>query len=257
MSILYRVENGVAILEIDRPEVKNALNQEMYAALTRGLASAAQDDDVRSLLVLGQPGAFCAGNELTEFVNNPPTDADSPVLRFMFALTRFEKPVVAAVTGHAVGIGATLLLHCDLVYVASKARLSMPFVKLGLVPEFAASLLLPQRAGYLRAAEALLLSQPIAAEEAVAMGLANMVVPDEQVVDVAREVAERFNALPPEGVRETKRLLRESQRRPVEDRILEEARLFGARLGGPEVREAVAAFFEKREPDFSRVAKKD
>jgi enoyl-CoA hydratase/carnithine racemase len=257
MSILYRVENGVAILEIDRPEVKNALNQEMYAALTRGLASAAQDDDVRSLLVMGQPGAFCAGNELTEFVNNPPTDADSPVLRFMFALTRFEKPVVAAVTGHAVGIGATLLLHCDLVYVAAKARLSMPFVKLGLVPEFAASLLLPQRAGYLRAAEALLLSQPIAAEEAVAMGLANMVVPDEQVVDVAREVAERFNALPPEGVRETKRLLRESQRRPVEDRILEEARLFGARLGGPEVREAVAAFFEKREPDFSRVAQKD
>lgn len=257
MSILYRVENGVAVLEIDRPEVKNALNQDMYAALTRGLASASQDDDVRSLLVTGQPGSFCAGNELTEFVNNPPTDADSPVLRFMFALARFEKPVIAAVTGHAVGIGATLLLHCDLVYVASSARLSMPFVKLGLVPEFAASLLLPQRAGHLRAAETLLLSQPIAAEEAVAMGLANMVVPDEQVVDVAREAAERFNALPPEGVRETKRLLKESQQRLVEDRILEEARLFGARLGGPEVREAVAAFFEKREPDFSRVVKGD
>jgi enoyl-CoA hydratase/carnithine racemase len=257
LSILYRVENGVAVLEIDRPEVKNALNQDMYAALTRGLASASQDDDVRSLLVTGQPGSFCAGNELTEFVNNPPTDADSPVLRFMFALARFEKPVIAAVTGHAVGIGATLLLHCDLVYVASSARLSMPFVKLGLVPEFAASLLLTQRAGHLRAAETLLLSQPIAAEEAVAMGLANMVVPDEQVVDVAREAAERFNALPPEGVRETKRLLKESQQRLVEDRILEEARLFGARLGGPEVREAVAAFFEKREPDFSRVVKGD
>jgi len=257
LSILYRVENGVAVLEIDRPEVKNALNQDMYAALTRGLASASQNDNVRSLLVTGQPGSFCAGNELTEFVNNPPTDADSPVLRFMFALARFEKPVIAAVTGHAVGIGATLLLHCDLVYVASSARLSMPFVKLGLVPEFAASLLLPQRAGHLRAAETLLLSQPIAAEEAVAMGLANMVVPDEQVVDVAREAAERFNALPPEGVRETKRLLKESQQRLVEDRILEEARLFGARLGGPEVREAVAAFFEKREPDFSRVVKGD
>jgi len=257
MSILYRVENGVAILEIDRPEVKNALNQAMYAALTRGLASAAQDEEVRSLLIMGQPGAFCAGNELTEFVNNPPADADSPVLRFMFALARFEKPVIAAVTGHAVGIGTTLLLHCDLVYVAATARLSMPFVKLGLVPEFAASLLLPQRAGHLRAAEALLLSQPIAAEEAVAMGLANMVVPEEQVVDVAREVAERFNALPPEGVRETKRLLKESQQRGVEDRILEEARLFGARLGGPEVREAVAAFFEKREPDFARAARKE
>lgn len=257
MSILYRVENGVAVLEIDRPERKNALNQEMYAALARGLDSASQDEDVRSLLIMGQPGAFCAGHELTEFVENPPTGADSPVLRFMFALSRFEKPVVAAVTGHAVGIGATLLLHCDLVYLAASARLSMPFVKLGLVPEFAASLLLPRRAGYLRAAQALLLSQPVAAEDAVAMGLANMVVPDEQVVDVAREVAERFNTLPPDGVRETKRLLKAAQRRAVEDTMLEEAQLFGARLGGPEVREAVAAFFEKREPDFSRLAPRE
>ena len=257
MTILYRVEDGVATLEFSRPERKNALNQEMYEQLVRSLGLAAADDDVRAVLITGQPGLFTAGNELTEFLEHPTMDANSPVLRFMFALARMEKPVIAAVTGHAVGIGVTLLLHCDLVYVAANARLTMPFVKLGLVPEYAASLLLRQRAGYLRAAEKLLLGTPISAEEAVQMGLANLVVPEEQVIDVAREAALRFNALPAGAVRATKRLLKQSQARQVEDTILEEAREFGARLGGPEVREAVTAFFERREPDFSRIARQD
>jgi enoyl-CoA hydratase/carnithine racemase len=148
-----------------------------------------------------------------------------------------------------------LLLHCDLVYVSAGARLSMPFVQLGLVPEFASSLLLPQLAGHARAADKLLLGTPIAAEEAVEMGIANMVVPEEQVVSVAREVAERFNDLPVGGVRESKRLMKHSQARLVEQTILEEGRAFGARLGGPEVREAVAAFFEKRSPDFAGLRK--
>ena len=255
MSILYSVENGVATLEISRPERKNALTQDMYESLVRGLDSAAADDDVRAVLIMGQPGIFTAGNELTEFVMNPPTDVQSPVIRFMLALAGFEKPVVAAVTGHAVGIGVTLLLHCDLVYVSAGARLSMPFVQLGLVPEFASSLLLPQLAGHARAADKLLLGTPIAAEEAVEMGIANMVVPEEQVVSVAREVAERFNDLPVGGVRESKRLMKHSQARLVEQTILEEGRAFGARLGGPEVREAVAAFFEKRAPDFAGLRK--
>jgi enoyl-CoA hydratase/carnithine racemase len=257
MTILYRVDEGVATLEFSRPERRNALNQEMYEALVKSLAAAAADDEVRAVLITGQPGVFTAGNELTEFLERPQLDADAPVIRFMFALARMEKPVIAAVTGHAIGIGATLLLHCDLVYIAAGARLTMPFVKLGLVPEYAASLLLPQRAGYLRAAEKLLLGTPVAAEEAVQMGLANMVVPEEQVIDVAREAALRFNALPAGAVRETKRLLKKAQSRQVEDTILEEAREFGARLGGPEVREAVAAFFERREPDFARRRGKD
>lgn len=255
MTILYSVDNGVATLEISRPERRNALTQHMYELLIRGLESAAADDDVRAVLITGQPGIFTAGNELTEFVVNPPTDAQAPALRFMLALARFEKPVIAAVTGHAVGIGVTLLLHCDLVYVAEGARLSVPFVQLGLVPEFACSLLLPQLAGHARAADKLLLGTPIAAEEAVQMGLANMVVPEEQVVDVAREVAERFNDLPAGGVRETKRLMQRSQSVIIEQTIVEEMQVFGSRLGGPEVREAVTAFFEKRAPDFAGLRK--
>jgi enoyl-CoA hydratase/carnithine racemase len=255
MSILYSVDNGVATLEISRPERRNALTQDMYESLVRGLESAAADEEVRALLITGQPGIFTAGNELTEFVTNPPDDAQAPVFRFMRALARFEKPVVAAVTGHAVGIGVTLLLHCDLVYIAAGARLTMPFVQLGIVPEFASSLLLGQLAGHVRAADKLMLGSPIAAEEAVAMGLANMVVPQEQVVDVAREVAERFNNLPAGGVRETKRLMKHSQAALVEKTIVEELQALGSRLGGPEVREGVSAFFEKRPPDFARLGK--
>jgi len=255
MSILYSVDNGVATLEISRPERKNALTQEMYEALVRGLESAAADEDVRAVLITGQPGIFTAGNELTEFVTNPPNDEQAPVFRFMRALAGFEKPVVAAVTGHAVGIGVTMLLHCDLVYVAAGARLTLPFVQLGLVPEFASSLLLPQLAGHVRAADKLMLGSPIAAEEAVEMGLANMVVPQEQVADVAREVAERFNNLPDGGVRESKRLMKRSQAALVEKTILDELRVLGSRLGGPEVREAVTAFFDKRPPDFAGLRK--
>ena len=253
MSILNYVENGVAFLEICRPQKRNALTQEMYARLAERLDAAGADPAVQAIVITGQPGIFTAGNELSEFLAKPELDADSPVIRFMLSLVRMDKPVVAAVTGDAVSIGATMLLHCDLVYVAAGARLMMPFVRLGLVPEFAASLLLPLRAGHLRAADALLLGTPVAAEEAVQMGLANMVVAAEQVVDVAREVAERFNMLPPGGVRETKRLLKRAQARLVEETLMEEGRLFGARLGGPEVREAVAAFYERREPDFSRL----
>jgi enoyl-CoA hydratase/carnithine racemase len=255
ISIRYIVGNGVATLEICRPERRNALTQEMYAALVRGLEAAAADDAVRAVLIVGQPGIFTAGNELTEFVASPPTDADAPVFRFMLALARMEKPVVAGVTGHAVGIGVTMLLHCDLVYVAAGAMLTMPFVNLGLVPEFASSLLLPQLLGHVRAAERLLLGTPIAAEEAVSMGIANMVVPPGQVVDVAREAAERFNALPADGLRESKRLMKRALARLVEQTINEEFRVLRARLGGPEVREAVSSFFEKRAPDFSSLAK--
>lgn len=257
MSILYSVDNGVATLQIARPERKNALTQDMYQAMARALATATGDDAVRSLLITGQDGVFTSGNELTEFLEHPELTEDTPVIRFMLALARFEKPVIAAVNGPAVGIGATLLLHCDLVYLAASARLTMPFVRLGLVPEFAASLLLPLRAGRVRAAEALLLGSPISAEGAVQMGLANMVVPDEQVLDVAREAALRFNRLPAGAVRETKRLMQSAQVPQVEAAILGEARVFGARLGGPEVREAVAAFFAGREPDFSGEDRED
>ena len=160
---------------------------------------------MRALLLTGAGDVFTAGNELTEFLERPVLSDDSPVMHFMFALARFEKPVVVAVHGAAVGIGATLLLHCDFVYLSKTARITMPFVQLGLVPEFAASFMLPQRVGTPRAAEMLLLGRAVSAEEAVQWGLANAAVEPEQLLDVATETARRFNSLPPGAVRETKR----------------------------------------------------
>lgn len=252
MTVRYHVDQGVATLELARPEKKNALTLAMYAALADHLGAAAADDSVRAILITGQPGIFTAGNDLHDFLQSAGLTPDSPPIRFMLALARAEKPVVAAVTGAAVGIGVTLLLHCDLVYLAEDARLTMPFVSLGLVPEFASSLLVPLWAGQARAAEKILLGLPFGAQEALAMGLASAVLPATEVLPHARAMAARFNALPPGAVRESKRLLKRAQARQVEEAILEEARSFSGRLGGPEVREAVAAFFEKRAPDFSR-----
>ena len=252
MTVRYHVDQGVATLELARPEKKNALTLAMYAALADHLEAAAADESVRAILVTGQPGIFTAGNDLHDFLQSAGLTPESPPIRFMLALARTEKPVVAAVTGAAVGIGVTLLLHCDLVYLADDSRLTMPFVSLGLVPEFASSLLVPLWAGQARAAEKIMLGLPFGAQEALAMGLASAVLPAAEVLPHARAMAARFNALPPGAVRESKRLLKRAQARQVEEAILEEARSFSGRLGGPEVREAVAAFFEKRAPDFSR-----
>ena len=177
---------------------------------------------------------------------------DTPVGRFLFTLARFEKPVVVAVTGDAVGVGVTMLLHSDLVYVSDEARLVMPFVSLGLVPEFASSLLVPQLMGGRRAAEKLLLCEPITAEQAVDCGIANAVIAVGEVVNHARRMAERFNGLPPAAVREAKRLMRAPQRALIEEIIRTEGRIFGARLKSPEAMEAFTAFFQKRKPDFSK-----
>lgn len=253
MTVRYHVEHGVATLELARPEKKNALTLAMYDALAGHLEAAARDDAVRAILITGQPGIFTAGNDLHDFLQTAGLTPESPPIRFMLTLARAEKPVVAAVEGAAVGIGVTLLLHCDLVYLAEDARLSMPFVSLGLVPEFASSLLLPLWAGQARAAEKILLGLPFGAREALEMGLASAVLPAGEVLAHARAMAERFDALPPGAVRESKRLLKRAQARHVEEAILEEARAFSSRLGGAEVREAVAAFFEKRPPDFSKV----
>jgi len=160
--------------------------------------------------------------------------------------------VVAAVTGAAIGIGTTMLLHCDLVYVSDEARLAMPFVSLGLVPEFASSLIVPRLVGHVKAAEKLLLGDPFTAEEAVDMRIANAVLPAAEVLPHARRMAERFNALPPGAVRDSKKLLRRGQTAPVMETIAVEAELFGARLSSPEAREAFSAFFQKRRPDFSQ-----
>ena len=256
MSIKTATLNGVATIEIARPEKKNALTVAMYQAMADALLAAQADAAVRAVLITGQSGIFTAGNDIEDFMSRVPAASgdllDSPVFRFMFALAGIDKPVVAAVTGAAIGIGTTMLLHCDLVYVSDEARLAMPFVSLGLVPEFASSLIVPRLLGNARGAEKLLLGDPLTAAEAVELGIANAVLPAGEVASHARRVAERFNALPPGAVRETKKLLRRASADEVSATIAVEAELFGQRLRSPEAMEAFQAFFQKRKPDFSK-----
>jgi enoyl-CoA hydratase/carnithine racemase len=220
------------------------------------LKAAKEDPSVRAVLFTGQPGIFTSGNDIEDFMQRAPgqgSDAmDSPVFQFMHALIEFDKPVVAAVTGAAIGIGTTMLLHCDFVYVSDEARLAMPFVGLGLVPEFASSLVVPQLMGHRRAAEKLLLGDPFTPEQAVECGIASAVLPAGEVINHARRIAERFNALPPGAVRESKQLMRGPQHAELRKTIRSEAEIFGRRLRSPEAMEAFQAFFQKRKPDFSK-----
>ena len=256
MSIKTATLNGVATIEIARPEKKNALTVAMYQAMADALNAAQADPAVRAVLITGQPGIFTSGNDIEDFMSRPPGQgsnaADSPVFQFMRALVGIDKPVVAAVTGAAIGIGTTMLLHCDLVYVSDEARLAMPFVSLGLVPEFASSLVVPRLLGNVKAAEKLMLGDPFSPEDAVDARIANAVLPAGEVVNHARRVAERFNSLPPGAVRETKKLLRRTSTDEVLKTIAIEGELFSARLRSPEAMEAFQAFFQKRKPDFSK-----
>lgn len=245
MSIRAETSQGVRTLEINRPEKKNALTFAMYDAMTDLLNAAAADQSIRAVLITGQPGVFTSGNDLQDFMEHPPGTEDTSVVRFMRALLACEKPVVAAVTGTAVGIGVTMLLHCDLVYVSEDARLSMPFVTLGLVPEFAVSLLLPRLIGHVQAAEKLLLGAPFTGAEAAAMGLANAALPAADVLVHARRMAERFNDLPPDAVLETKRLMRAPMKDNIALAIQSENAAFFQRLHSPEAKQAFEAFFRK------------
>jgi enoyl-CoA hydratase/carnithine racemase len=252
MSIKTATLNGVATIEIARPEKKNAITVDMYAALAAALTAASADPSVRAVLITGQPGIFTSGNDLDDFMQRPAQTMDSPGFHFMRALIGCEKPVVAAVTGAAIGIGTTMLLHCDLIYVSDEARLAMPFTSLGLVPEFASSLIVPQLLGHAKAAEKLLLGDPFSPQDAVDLGLANAVLPAGEVVAHARRMAERFNALPPGAVRDTKKLMKRAGADKLMETIGVEAAVFGERLSSPEAREAFSAFFQKRKPDFTQ-----
>ena len=257
MTIRTGIASGVATIEIARPEKKNAITVAMYRAMADALAAAQADASVRAVLVTGQPGIFTSGNDIEDFMQRPPgqgsDSADSPVFAFMRALIGIDKPVVAAVTGAAIGIGTTLLLHCDLVYVSDEARLAMPFVGLGLVPEFASSLVVPRLMGRARAAEKLLLGDPFTAADAVECGIANAVLPAGEVVNHARRVAERFNALPPGAVAQTKQLIRRGlNEAALLETIAAEGTVFATRLRSPEAQEAFSAFCQKRAPDFSK-----
>lgn len=251
-TVLHSLEQGVLQLQLNRPAKKNAITRAMYAALAAALDRADHDPAVRVVLLGGTDGCFTAGNDLEEFRRVAEGELPHAANPFLPALGRFGKPVVAAVSGVAVGIGTTLLLHCDLVCAAPSARFQLPFVRLGLCPEFGSSHLLPLLAGYQRAAELVLLGRPFDAEEAQRLGLVNRLCPEDELADTARRLALELAALPPAAVRLCKSLLKRGQAAAVEGAMAEELVQFGNRLRSDEAREAFAAFAERRPADFSR-----
>jgi enoyl-CoA hydratase/carnithine racemase len=246
--------DGVRAVTMARPEKKNAITRAMYATMADAIVSAQAEASVRVVLIGAEGTAFTAGNDLVDFMEHPPTGTESeppPVVTFLEAILEAEKPLVAAVNGAAVGVGVTMLLHCDLVYAADTATFRAPFVDLGLVPEAGSSLLLPARVGRAHAGEMFLLGETVSAKEAAESGIVSRIFPQARL---AHEVERRCDALarkPPAAVRAAKRLMR-GDLGPVRARMAEELALFAERLQSDEFSEAVAAFFEKRPPDFSR-----
>ncbi len=243
-------DGSTLIIRFARPAKKNALTLAMYERMNVVLAEAAADPTVRAVIFGSTSETFTAGNDLGDFMQNPPTGEDSPVFRFLGALASFEKPLIAAVDGKGIGLGLTMLLHCDFVYASERTTLVAPFVNLGLVPEAASSLLLPRLAGHVRAAEILLLGEPIDAKQALALGLVNAVLPADQVMPRALEVGRKLADKPPNALKLSKALLKDSA--AISERMKKEGALFSAQLHTPEVAEAIGAFFEKRKPDFSK-----
>lgn len=241
----------VLILCFNRPERKNALSLAMYAAAADVLQQADTDPGVRIIIITGAGGCFSSGNDLLDFMNEPEIHENHAVVRFMRALQHVSKPVIASVRGSAIGIGTTLLLHCDLVYAAETARLQLPFVNLGLCPEYAASYLLPALVGQAKASELLLLGEAFSAAQALHLGIVNAVVIDKELDDLVMDKARSLAQKPPAAIRRTKALLKRSQQVAVDAAMAAEFVGFAEGLGSDECKEAVMAFFEKRPPDFS------
>jgi enoyl-CoA hydratase/carnithine racemase len=252
-DILQHAEAGVMTLTLNRVERKNSITSDMYGALAEGLAHAEQDASVRVVLIQGHETVFSAGNDIGDFLNKPPAGEDSPVFRFLHGIARFPKPLLAAVCGPAVGVGTTMLFHCDLVYAGDNAAFSMPFVNLGLCPEAASSLLVPQMLGYHRAAEALMLGEPFFAEAAMEVGLVNRVLPPTEVNGYANAQARKLASKPITSLMETKRLMKKGQHAAVLQQMADEGASFRQLLTAPAAKEAFTAFMEKRRPDFSKL----
>ncbi|MBV8594551.1 MAG: enoyl-CoA hydratase/isomerase family protein [Caulobacteraceae bacterium] len=258
MTEHVRIEKsgGVLTLTLNRPEKKNALTGAMYAALGDAIDASANDPDVRCILIQAEGDAFTAGNDLSDFAaanrgEGPNAGERRGGSALITALARARTPVVAAVQGQAVGVGVTMLLHCDLVYVADDALLTTPFVNLALVPEAASSILMPARIGHARAFSMFVLGEAVDGPTAAAWGLAKACLPRAELRAKALAAAQAVAARPPSAVTITKQLMRESER--LLARIEEEGRHFTSQLRTPEAKEAFAAFAEKRAPDFSKV----
>ena len=254
-DILEHTEAGVTTLTLNRVEKKNSFTEAMYAVMADALDAAERDAAVRCVVLQGDMAVFSAGNDIADFLqqvqSGAPDHPERPVWRFLRTIAAFPKPLVAAVCGPAVGVGTTLLLHCDLVYAGDNAAFALPFVNLGLCPEAASSLLLPHMLGYHRAAEALLLGEPFLAEAALEVGLVNRVVPPAECNTLAQAQARKLAAKPLAALVETKRLMKAGQAPQVAARMQEEGASFARLMAGPAAREALTAFMEKRKPDFS------
>jgi enoyl-CoA hydratase/carnithine racemase len=242
-------DDGVLIVRLQRNEKKNALTTAMYTVMADSIDRAERDPALKVLLFTGSGGVFTAGNDLHDFLENPPTGPASPVNRFIAKMVSTDVPIVAAVDGVAVGIGTTMLLHFDQVFAAERARFSLPFINLALVPEAGSSMLLVEACGYRKAAELLMLGEPFTARQALEYGIVSQICEEEDLMESARAAAHKLAAKPKDALRATKRLLRRAKE-PLAERVQAEAELFARGLESPAAKEAMRAFFEKRSPDF-------
>jgi enoyl-CoA hydratase/carnithine racemase len=250
-DIVTERSGSILRLQFNRPSKKNAMTSAMYVTMADLLNESAKDDRVRVVLWHGAGDSFCAGNDLDDFLKNPPGPEGSPQSRLINAFIDFEKPIVAAVRGAAIGGGTTMLTHCDFVYASETAKFQMPFINLALVPEFGATFSIPMRAGYLRAAELLQLGLPFDPKEALEFGFVTRVVPDQRLLETATDTAQKLAEKPAAALQASKRLLK----KPWRDALLEAAKAenneFSVRVRSADTKEAIGAFFEKRPPDFT------
>jgi enoyl-CoA hydratase/carnithine racemase len=251
--IQTELKDDVLHITIDRPEKKNALTGAMYSALAEAVEQGEANADVRAMLLHGKGDSFTAGNDLEDFLADPwKQDMHPPAIRFITAVVQATKPIVAAVHGSAVGVGVTILLHCDLVYAADNAKLMLPFVNLGIVPEAGSTMILPLLLGHQRAAELLMLGAPISAQRAYELGMVNAVVSPEALMSTAINAAQILAEKPAAALRATKALMKKAGARELERALREEVEVIAGRLASPETREALTAFLEKRKPDFKQ-----
>jgi enoyl-CoA hydratase/carnithine racemase len=253
-DVVSERSGNILRIQLNRPSKKNAMTSAMYITMADLLETAAKDDDVRVVLWHGAGDSFCAGNDLDDFLKNPPGAQDSPQSRLIAALIAFDKPIVTAVHGAVIGGGTTMLTHCDFVYAGESAKFQMPFINLALVPEFGTSYSLPARIGYLGAAELIQLGQAFDAQRAVELGLATRVVPEEKLLPTATETAQRLAEKPAGALQACKRLMREPVRAQLEQAAKVEMEEYAVRLRSADSKEAITAFFEKRKPNFNQKA---
>ena len=253
MSDIIKERSGSILrVQLNRPAKKNAMTMSMYVTLADILNDADKDEQVHVVLWHGAGDSFCAGNDVEDFLKNPPGPGESPQARLMNAFINFDKPLIAAVQGAAIGGGTTMLTHCDFVYAGETAKFQMPFINLGLVPEFGSSCSVPMRIGHIRAAELILLGLPFDARRAAELGLVTRVVPDQELLATATETAQKLAEKPAGALQACKRLMKRSSREQIEQAMKVEGEEFASRVRSAEAREAFTAFLEKRPPNFSR-----